>query len=315
MGSANSELEDIKTISHIFKGVIQEISNVVKSFINFSLIDEAVAKLGKLNHGFSDKEKKALHCIIEVSKKITIAVNDAKNVLNEANILCSTLNRVINSKASSNDEKTHLVILVFKESMDDFLPKLENARVCLSKITAELNTIVLQITNLKTWCLGKKKELENAKKSCITKERAASYSGAASATVAVVGIVAATSWWNPVGFVAVIISTGVAAASAAMASFSIAAGVTEGNIIPGLKKMYNDGIKEMEESVGNFQKMSKENEERSTILTEELNQLKKIASVARQAKDNGKNKFDVGDTMFNILKEDVVELNACVTLT
>ena len=65
------------------------------------MIDEAVAKLGKVNAEFSDEEKKALQCIIEVSKKITIVVNDAKNIVSQVKVVCSTLNRVINSKANS----------------------------------------------------------------------------------------------------------------------------------------------------------------------------------------------------------------------
>ena len=252
----------------IFKDTIQEISNGVKSFINFDLIDEAVAKLGKVNAEFSDEEKKALQCIIEVSKKITIVVNDAKNIVSQVKVVCSTLNRVINSKANSTDKKIRLPILVFEKNMGDLLPKLENAKDGLSKVTAELDAIVFQITNLKTWCLGKKKELENAKESSLTIECAAAYGGEASATVVVGGVVAATFWRNPVGWVAGIVATGTAAGSAAAASFSLAAGITEGNIISGLKKMYNDGIKELEASEGNFQEMSKKNKERSKILTE-----------------------------------------------
>lgn len=151
--------------------------------------------------------------------------------------------------------------------MGDLLPKLENARDGLSKVTAELDAIVFQTTNLKTWCLGKKKELENAKESPVTIERAAACRSEASATVVVGGVVAATFWRNPVGWVAGIEATGTAAGSAAAASFSLAAGITEGNIISGLKKMYNDGIKELEASEGNFQEMSEKNKERSKSLT------------------------------------------------
>ena len=310
MGSANSRLEDTKAILNIFKVTIQEIGKGIKSFLIFKLIDELVAKIRKVNVNFSDEEKKALRCIAEVGKNITIAVNDAKNLVEQVKILCSTLNRVINSKANNNDEKLHLAISVFEKSMDHLLPKLENARDGLSKVTAELNAIVLEIANLKNWCLNKKEELENEKKSSVTKQRAAAYGGAATATVTASAIVATTCWWNPVGWVAGIIATGTAAGSAALTSFSIAANVTEGHKIPVLEKKYDDGIKDLEESLSTFQKMSNENKERSKVLTEKLDQLATITAVALQVKVNASVTVEVDliDSMCILLRDDVKEL-------
>ena len=100
----------------------------------------------KVNAEFSFEKKKAFQWIIEAHKKIIIAVNDGKNVVSDVKSLYTTLNRVINSKAGSNDEKIRLAIAVFEKNINDLLPKLDNAKDGLSKITTELETIVLQIT-------------------------------------------------------------------------------------------------------------------------------------------------------------------------
>ena len=280
--------------------IIKDLYYGIKALAGLDWIDKAVEQLQKVSAQFRDEEKKVLQCIIEADEKIAIAVNDAKNVVSDVKSLCTPLNKVINSKASSNNNKICLAISKFKESMDCFLPKLENARDGLSKVTAELDTIVLQNTNLKTWCFGKKQEQENVKNSSVVQVRVAH--ATVNATVTVACTAAAVCLWNgnPLAWV-----PGTAAGFAA-----ITIGVTESATIPQLRKMNDDKIKELEKSITMFQEMSKKNKERSKSLTEELQQLRKITSVAIQAKDNASAtlEFDENDIMFNILKENVKEL-------
>lgn len=310
MGSANSELEIIKNMLSIFKNTIKDLSDGVKSLAGFYLIDKAVKEVSKVNSEFSDEEKKALQCIIEASKNITIALNDSKNLVSDVKSLCTTLRRVINSKAGSNDEKIRLAISVFEKSMADLLPKLDNSRDGLSKVTIELQTIALKITNLQIWFSSKKEELKNVKNSSVAKERGLVYGSVAGAVISLAGTVAATRCWNPVGWVAGIVATGTVTASAGSVSCLIAAGVAETTTIPQLKEMYEDGIKKLDESANKFREMSTENIERTESLSEKMKQLREITSRARQAKHNASAtlEFGVDDIMFNILKEDVKEL-------
>ena len=294
MGSGNSKLEDIKIIPKILKQTIKDLGDGVKSMAGFDLIEQAVEQLLKASTEFSHEEKKALQCIIDANKKIAIAVDQAKNVVSDVKSLCTTLNNVINSNTKSNVDKMRVAISVFKKRMNTLLDKIEKARDWLTNITSELEATVVEITHLKSWSLGKKQELENAKNLAVAKERGAAYGGAAGTTVAVAGTVAAVFCWNPIGLLA----------------GKVAAGVAEGATIPQLEKMYDDGIKGMEESAKQFEEMSKRNKERTKNLKENVMQLREIGSFARAANDNAEValEFDVHDIMFNILKKDAKEL-------
>ena len=309
MGSGNSKLEDIKIIPKLLKQTIKDLGDGVKSMAGFDLIEQAVEQLLKASTEFSHEEKKALQCIIDANKKIAIAVDQAKNVVSDVKSLCTTLNNVINSNTKSNVDKMRVAISVFKKRMNTLLDKIEKARDWLTNITSELEATVVEITHLKSWSLGKKQELENAKNLAVAKERGAAYGGAAGTTVAVAGTVAAVFCWNPIGLLAGKVAAG-AAAGSTVVTFAAAAGVAEGATIPQLEKMYDDGIKGMEESAKQFEEMSKRNKERTKNLKENVMQLREIGSVAREAHYNAEGvlEFDAHHIMFNILKEDVKEL-------
>ena len=329
MGSAISRLVDIETKWKLIVQIIKDIDYALKSLAGFDWIDKAVEQLSKVSAEIRDEEKKTLQCINKTEKKIAIAVNDAKNVVSDVKNLCTTLNKVINSNAGGTN--VYLIIehiRAFATSMGDcLLTNPDNARDGLPKVTAEVKANFFKISNLKDLCFGRKQQLENAKNSSVVKVRVPG------ATVAAAGIVAAACWWNRVGWVA-----GIEAAGTAAVFALIIAGATECATIPQLKKMYDEGIKGLEESIDKFQDMSKCNNERTKSLTERLDHLGKITSFAHQVKANAKipqlkkmyeerikgpqesiNKFqgmskDIEErtknykTMFNILKEHVKEL-------
>ena len=310
MGCVNSKEEDIKNVLYIFKQTIKFLSDGVKPLTGFNFIEHTVKQLSKVIAEFSDEERKALQCIIKANKTIAIAVNDAKNLISDVKSLCNTLATVLNSQDGSYNKKIRLAILLFNESFGSLLAKLYNAIDGLNKVTPELEAIALKITHLMTWCLGKKQELENVKKICVAKERRFAYGGAAGTTVAVGGTVAAVCLWSPIGLLAGIVAAGVAASSTAAVSFSVAVAVAEGATIPQLQKMFDEGIKGMQESVNKFQEMSNKSKERTRRLNETLKQLTEIASFAHQSKANASitHEFDVNDVMFNKLKKDIREL-------
>ena len=124
MGSGNSKLEEIETISKIFKQTIKDLRDGVESLSGFDFIQDTIDQLSSESAEFSDEEYKAFQCMFESKKKISIAVNDAKNVVSDVKALCITLNSVINDETGSNDQKVHLAIKTFKLSMNDLLPKL-----------------------------------------------------------------------------------------------------------------------------------------------------------------------------------------------
>ena len=308
MGSGNSKLEEIETISKSFKQTIKDLRDGVESLSGFDFIQDTIDQLSSESAEFSDEEYKAFQCMFESKKKISIAVNDAKNVVSDVKALCITLNSVINDETGSNDQKVHLAIKTFKLSMNDLLPKLEHARDGLSEVTRDLESLASEITRLETWCSGKKQKLENEKKLCVAKKRGVAYGGAAGVTAAAAGTVAVFCWWNPIALLAAKVAAGAAASSTV--SFSVAAGVVEGATIPQLKEIYDKGIKGMKESVKKFQEMSEKNKERTKSLNVQVEQLRGIVSAAHQTKISASIAlgFDEDDIMFNTLKRNVKEL-------
>ena len=310
MSCENSKVDKIETALINLAQIIKCLSDGDKLLALFNFLEQTLEPLSKVSPEFSDGVKKALQCIFKAKKETAIGVNDAKNLVSNAKYLCKTLNTVLNSQAGSNDKKICLAISLFEKSIGSLLSKLYNARDGLSKVSTELETIVLEIIHLKTWCLGKKQELANVRKISVAKERGCTYGGAAGTTVAVASTVAAVSWWSPIGLLAGLVAAGAAASSTAAVTFLVAVAVVEGVTNPELEKMFDDGIKGMQESVNKFHEMSNKNKERNRRLNENLEHLTRILSFALQSKADESQtlEFNVNDIMFNKLKKDISEL-------
>ena len=73
--------------------------------------------------------------------------------------------------------------------------------------------------------------------------------------------------------------------------------------------MYDERIKDLQESVNKFQEASANNKELTKSLTKELEQLRKVTSVTSQEKYRVLTEFEFDEyTMINVLKKNIEEL-------
>lgn len=149
------------------------------------------------------------------------------------------------------------------------------------------------------------------KKESVTKKREAAYGGATGATIAVAGTAAAiTVFLSPAGVILArsIIAASVTAFQTAIFAFPIAAGITEGAIVPKTKKEFDEKIKKVRKFVERLEEIPPKNKRRTQTLTEKVNQLRNIKSVAGQTQNIASLVSDVDDIMFDMIKKGVKKL-------